>query len=52
MAEARALRGAKFKTVRIVDEDPDPRVDPVDVLELGKHAWHVEYGPRAGRSSQ
>ena len=45
---ARASRGAKLRTVRIIDGHTKPKVDPVDVLELRKHAWCVEYGPEAG----
>ena len=47
--EARASRGTKLRTVRIVDGRAKPTVDLEGVLELRKHAWHVEYGPRAGR---
>ena len=42
---ARAARGAKFGTVRIVGGQD--RLDPGDVLELRKHISHVEYGPEA-----
>jgi len=40
MTAARASRGAKLKTVKDQAE-----LDPVDVLELGKHVLHVECGP-------
>ena len=42
MAAARASRGAKLRTIRIVDELGE--VD-LDVLELRKHVWNVECGP-------
>ena len=41
---ARASRGAKLKTVRIVSGRDE--LDVVDVLELGKHVWEVEHDPR------
>jgi hypothetical protein len=43
MAAERASRGAKLRIVRILDERG--KVDPGDVLELGKHVVQVEYGP-------
>jgi len=46
MAEARASRGKKLETVRIVDGRDEP--DPDGVLELRKHVGHVEYGPWVG----
>jgi hypothetical protein len=46
MAEARASRGAKIKTVRIVGGRGE--LFPVDALELKKHVWQVEYGPQVG----
>jgi len=42
MAEARASRGKKLGTVKIVDRQDEP--DPEDLFELGKHVRHVEYG--------
>ena len=45
MAKARASRGAKLGSVRIIDGNPRPKVDPAGVLELRAHAWCVEYGP-------
>jgi len=44
MAEARALKGKKLKTVRIIHKRN--KSDPEDVLELRKHVGHVEYDPR------
>jgi len=41
MAGARASRGRKLKTVKIVDRGDG--LDPEDVLELRKHVGHVEY---------
>jgi len=49
MAEARASRGKKLKAVRITDSWNTP--NPEDMLELGKHVGHVEYGPYAGESN-
>jgi len=47
MAKARASRGKKLETVRIVDGRDEP--DPDGVLELlRKHVGHVEYGPWVG----
>ena len=40
MAAARALRGEKLKTVRIVDGRD---AADLDVSELRKHVWNVEY---------
>ena len=42
MAAARALRGKKLRTIRIIDgrEGAD-----LDVSELRRHVWNVEYGP-------
>jgi hypothetical protein len=39
---ARASRGAKLKSIRIVDKDKSAGTD---VSELQKHVMHVEYGP-------
>jgi hypothetical protein len=39
---ARASRGAKLKSIRIVDKDTSAGTD---VSELQKHVLHVEYGP-------
>jgi len=47
MVEARASRGAKLRTVRIVDGSARPKVDPADMLQLRKHVWDAEYGPEA-----
>jgi len=45
MAEARASRGKRLKTLGIADGPC--RYDPLeDVLELGKHVGRVEYGPQ------
>ena len=41
MAEARASRGKKLETVRIIDGRDEP--DPDCVLELRKHVGHVGY---------
>jgi hypothetical protein len=46
MAAARALRGAKLEAVRIVHGQSG--VDLVDVLELRKYVWHVDYCPGIG----
>jgi len=43
MAASRASRGAKLSTVRIVIGKE--KLDPTDMLELGKYVSHVEYGP-------
>jgi hypothetical protein len=43
---ARASRGAKFRSVRIVGQDQPVRTD---VLELEKHVLDVEYGPKVDR---
>jgi len=48
--EARASRGTKLGTVKIVDGHPNLKVDPVDVLELRRHTWYVDYCPGAGGS--
>ena len=45
MAAARASRGAKLKSVRIVSHDEAMRTD---ALELKKHVSRVKYGPNAG----
>ena len=47
--EARASRGAKLRTLRIVDGNSEPKLDREDVLDLRKHAQCVEYGPGGGR---
>ena len=39
---AKALRGAKLESIRIVDKDKSAGTD---VLELQKHVLHVECGP-------
>ena len=39
MAEARALRGARLKLVRIASQD---KFGEIDALELKKHASYVE----------
>ena len=46
MTAARALGGAKLRTVRIVDGQGN--LDPGGVLELRKHVLHIEYGPLVG----
>jgi hypothetical protein len=46
MAAARALGGVKLGTVRIVCRRGE--LDPLDLLELKKHIWHVEYDSGAG----
>ena len=43
MAAARASRGAKLRTVRIVDKVGE--LDPEDASELRKYVSRVEYGP-------
>jgi len=43
MVEARASRGGKLRTFRIVGGRDTA---DVDVSELRKHVWNVEYGPR------
>ena len=43
MAAARASRGKKLRTFRIVGGRDTANVD---VLELRKHVWNVEYSPR------
>ena len=45
MAAARASRGAKFRSVRIVGSN---EVIQIDSLELKKHVLHVECGPDVG----
>jgi len=42
MAAARALRGGKLRTARIVDERGTA---DLDVSELSRHVWNVEYCP-------
>ena len=42
MAAARGSGGKKLGTVKIVDEGY--KTDLEDVLELGNHVQHVEYG--------
>lgn len=44
MAAARASRGVKLRSVRVVYAHAEPKLDPADGLELGKHVCHVEYG--------
>ena len=51
MAAARASRGAKLRSIRVVDGRDEPRLDPAGALELRKHAWHVEYGAGLVHSS-
>ena len=46
MAKARASRGRKLKTVRIVHSGHEPNSG--DVVELRKHVGQVEYGLRPG----
>jgi len=48
MAAARASRGAKLSTVRIVVQG---ELDPRSVLELRKYVSHVEHGPDVGDTS-
>ena len=43
MAAARASRGAKLTTIRIVDKMN--KLDPKDISDLRKHVLHVEHGP-------
>jgi hypothetical protein len=45
MAAARALRGAKLKSVRIASRE---EFTQIDVVELRKHVWQVEHGPGVG----
>jgi hypothetical protein len=45
MAAARASRGAKLKSVRIVSQDESVQID---ALELRKHVSHVECSPGDG----
>ena len=45
MTAARALRGAKLKSVRIIDRRAERKLDPGDLVELRKWVWNVEYGP-------
>ena len=45
MAAARASRGVKLKSVKIVGQDESMRID---ALELRKHVSHVECGPGEG----
>jgi hypothetical protein len=45
MAAARASRGAKLKSVRIIGQD---ELIQIDALELGKHVSHVECSPGDG----
>ena len=45
MAAARASRGAKLGSVRIVTHDKSMQID---ALELREHVSHVECGPGAG----
>jgi hypothetical protein len=47
MAESRASRGAKLKAVRITVEREE--LNPVDVLRLGEHVLHVEWGHEAAK---
>ena len=44
---ARASRGAKLKTVRIVTWDKT-MIPPADLLELKKHVLHVLFGREVG----
>ena len=48
IAAARASRGAKLSTVRIIVGRG--KLDPRGVLELRKHVSHVEHGPDVGDS--
>ena len=43
MLAARASRGEKLRTFRIVDGCD---TNNADVSELMEHVWNVEYGPR------
>ena len=45
MVVARASRGAKFRSVRIVGSNEAIQIDS---LELKKHVLHVECGPDVG----
>jgi len=46
MVKARASRGKKLKTIRIIDGWYKP--DPEDMLELRRHVGHAEYSPLVG----
>ena len=46
MASARASRGEKLRTVRIIGGRGG--LDPDSALELGKYVSHVEYAPKTG----
>ena len=46
MASARASRGAKLRTVRIIGGRGG--LDPDSALGLGKYVSHVEYAPKTG----
>jgi hypothetical protein len=49
MAAARASRGAKLESVRIISDDKSMQID---ALELEKHASHVECGPWVGVANE
>jgi hypothetical protein len=49
MAAARASRGAKLESIRIISHDEHVRID---TLELEKHASHVECGPGVGVANE
>ena len=46
MATARALRGAKLKTVKVIGGEGE--LDPSSALELGRCVSRVEFAPRTG----
>ena len=47
MAAARASGGRKLRIIRIIDGREGAEGADLDVSELRKHAWNVEYGPEA-----
>jgi len=47
MAAARASIGRKLRTIRIIDGRKGAEGADLDVSELRKHVWNVEYGPEA-----
>lgn len=49
MATARASRGAKLESVRIVGQDKPVRIDALDIK---KHALHMECGPGDGVATE
>jgi hypothetical protein len=48
MAAARASRGARLRSVRVISKR---KVKKMDVLELEKHVLRVKCGPEVGRTS-